>query len=66
MGWADGESDAAERLARLRRNDWLSWIPGVQEACGKIALADALQARQASFWPRSWRVPQLSTQAIAE
>ena len=33
--WADTESDGAERLAKLRRNDWLSWIPGVQEACGQ-------------------------------
>lgn len=64
--WADTESDGAERLARLRRNDWLSWIPGVQEACGKIALSDALQARGASFWPRSWRVPQVSAQAVAQ
>merc|ERR1712196_280987 len=64
--WSDGESDAAARLAKLRRNDWLSWIPGVQEACGKIALADALQERGSTFWPRSWRVPQVSAQAIAE
>lgn len=64
--WADCDSDAAERLVKLRRNEWLSWIPGVQEACGKISLAEALQARGATFWPRCWCVPQESTQAIAD
>jgi len=65
--WADTESDAADKLNKLRRNDWLSWIPGVQDACGKIALSDALQARGAAFWPRSWRVvPQMGMQDIAQ
>lgn len=63
--WADVESDGADRLKRLRRNDWLSWIPGVQDACGKVALSDALQLKGASFWPRSWRVPQVGIQDIA-
>jgi tubulin polyglutamylase TTLL6/13 len=64
--WADTESDAVDRLVKLRRNDWLSWIPGVQDACGKIALAEALQARGSLFWPRSWRVPAIDPQAIAQ
>jgi len=63
--WSDGEDDGVQRLAKLRRNDWLSWIPGMQEACGKIALAEALQARGATFWPRSWRVP-LETEVICK
>mmetsp|Transcript_145805 Transcript_145805/g.257168 ORF Transcript_145805/g.257168 Transcript_145805/m.257168 type:complete len:410 (+) Transcript_145805:33-1262(+) len=64
--WVDSERDASERLGRLRRGQWLSWIAGVQEACGKVALAEALQARGAVFWPRSWRVPQVSTEVICE
>lgn len=64
--WADCESDAAGRLPNLRTGEWLSWIPGVQEACGKIALAESLQTRNARFWPHSWRVPEVPIQAIFE
>jgi len=56
--WVDTESDAAQRMERLRSKDWLSWVPGVQEACGKISLSEALQTRGAGFWPRSWRLPE--------
>lgn len=64
--WTDTESDAAEQLNKLRKNEWMSWIPGVQDACGKIALSDALEARHVAFWPHSWRVPQVAIQDIAE
>lgn len=64
--WVDSERDACERLRRLPKGQWLSWIQGVQEACGKVALAEALQARRSAFWPRSWRVPQASANAICD
>jgi len=62
--WADTESEAQERLSRLRRGDWLSWIPGVQEACGKVALDTVMQERSAPFWPRSWSASAQNVEAV--
>lgn len=64
--WQDGESGACERLAKLRSNQWMSWIPGMQYACGKVALAQALEQSAADFWPRSWRIPGVSIESICE
>jgi len=64
--WMDSEHGAVERFARLREKEWMSWIAGVPEACGKIALAEALEGCEAPFWPRSWRVPEVNIDAIAE
>jgi len=64
--WQDGESGACERLAKLRSSEWMSWIPGMQDACGKVALAQALEESGADFWPRSWRVPGAPIESICE
>eukprot|EP00419_Tripos_fusus_P004459 CAMPEP_0172696474 /NCGR_PEP_ID=MMETSP1074-20121228/28076_1 /TAXON_ID=2916 /ORGANISM="Ceratium fusus, Strain PA161109" /LENGTH=272 /DNA_ID=CAMNT_0013517223 /DNA_START=1 /DNA_END=816 /DNA_ORIENTATION=+ len=38
----------------------------MQYACGKLALAQALEASGADFWPRSWRIPGVAIESICE
>jgi len=62
--WVVHKEDVAERLKKLRQGEWLSHIPGMLEACGKVALSEALQAQGASFWPRSWRTAETNVEQI--
>jgi len=64
--WVLHKEDVAERLKKLRPGQWLSHIPGMAEACGKVALSDALQALRVRFWPRSWRAPDTDVEQICE
>ncbi|CAL1157277.1 unnamed protein product [Cladocopium goreaui] len=53
------KEDLARSLLQLQAGQWLSHIPGMHEACQKASLTRALEAKQAPFWPRSWRPPSL-------
>eukprot|EP00929_Paragymnodinium_shiwhaense_P080725 TRINITY_DN42113_c0_g1_i2.p1 TRINITY_DN42113_c0_g1~~TRINITY_DN42113_c0_g1_i2.p1 ORF type:complete len:532 (-),score=108.13 TRINITY_DN42113_c0_g1_i2:136-1731(-) len=64
--WVLVKEDIEARMSRLKTGQWLSHIPGMQEACGKNSLAKALQKASCIFWPRSWRLPQDPLQDIAD
>lgn len=64
--WVDILNEAESRIASRNEGEWVSWIPGVSELCGKLALDAVLQARGARFWPRCWRVPPDNADAIGE
>lgn len=64
--WVDEALEATNRVARRGRGEWISWIPGVKELCGKVALGGLLQARAAEFWPRTWLVPPATADAISK
>ncbi|CAK0881843.1 unnamed protein product [Prorocentrum cordatum] len=66
VAWVVRNEDVADWLLRLRPRQLLSHIPGMSHACGKVSLARGLQAQGADFWPRSWRVPEFSAQAIVK
>lgn len=55
--WVLMRDDLMEQLRLLRPEDRLSHIPGMSEVCNKATLSEALQARNAAFWPRAWRTP---------
>mmetsp|Transcript_53580 Transcript_53580/g.109017 ORF Transcript_53580/g.109017 Transcript_53580/m.109017 type:complete len:425 (+) Transcript_53580:51-1325(+) len=54
--WVVRKEDLARSLLQLQAGQWLSHIPGMHEACQKASLTRALEAKQAPFWPRSWRM----------
>lgn len=57
--WVVRKEDLIESLRSIQSGgQWLSHIPGMHEACEKGSLARALEASQAAFWPRSWRITQ--------
>lgn len=62
--WVVCTDDIVERLKKLRNHEWMSHIPGMLECCGKVALSEALQSCDATFWPRSWRAPGASLDQI--
>lgn len=67
VAWVDQGRDAEVRLAARRaKGEWVSWIPGVPELCGKIALAATLQDRGSAFWPRTWNAPPIDAEMIAK
>lgn len=66
--WVVHKEDIAKQLRNLRGGQWLSHIPGMQDACGKVALSKALQGGRShfwpNFWPRSWLTAETSARQI--
>eukprot|EP00928_Gymnodinium_smaydae_P039336 TRINITY_DN26890_c0_g3_i1.p1 TRINITY_DN26890_c0_g3~~TRINITY_DN26890_c0_g3_i1.p1 ORF type:complete len:738 (+),score=160.27 TRINITY_DN26890_c0_g3_i1:20-2233(+) len=62
--WVVRSEDMAKRMLTLRDDQWLSHIPGVLRACCKATLSEALKAREAKFWPRTWSYPDVSAEEI--
>jgi len=58
--WVQGKENMIEKLSGLRSGEYLSHIPGLGVLTQKVPLAEALQAAGASFWPRTWCVPEVS------
>lgn len=66
IAWVVQRDDLAVKLRTLRRHQWLSHIPGMFRACTKNVLNEALQLLGASFWPRTWQVPEQSCKEICD
>eukprot|EP00933_Yihiella_yeosuensis_P064960 TRINITY_DN68537_c0_g1_i1.p1 TRINITY_DN68537_c0_g1~~TRINITY_DN68537_c0_g1_i1.p1 ORF type:complete len:432 (-),score=58.34 TRINITY_DN68537_c0_g1_i1:115-1410(-) len=65
--WVLFKDDLAEKLLKLKAGQWLSHIPGMHEACGKVALDQAMkESENAFFWPQSWEASKDSPADIAE
>lgn len=62
--WVTRREDMVDRLKVLRPGEWLALIPGMNIACSKSALCEALQASHATFSPRSWSIPEVSVSDI--
>jgi len=54
--WVVSKNDMSSSLLKLQTGQWLSRLPGMHEACGKVALAEVLNGLQPAFWPRTWHL----------
>lgn len=64
--WVVRKEDLGTCLLNLNQKARLSHIPGMHEVCEKAALASALEAVAAPFWPRSWRPQDLDFSVAKE
>jgi len=64
--WVLVKEDMVTRLRKMREGEWLSHVPGMQEACGKVSLSRVLTKAGVQFWPRAWRIPQDELEEIIE
>lgn len=64
--WVVTKEDIGERLRALGPRQRLARIPGMLEACRKVAMASAMrkQDEELPFWPRTWQHPRQSVDII--